>query len=136
MPSTRMQGWRPEFFVTMPSKDYTARSFVPDWSPHPGVANRMERVWLMTSKHVVHMSRDRVPTDPGNWRQEDTTYGALMRITRDANKCLAAFADAYAARGGPHAEFLSEMVTGVRPFSLKERAAARRAVREGQAASL
>lgn len=126
-----------EFFVRMPSRDFTASIFVPSWAPPPGVATRLDRVWLMTSKHIVHMSRDRVPVSAENWQQEDLNYGALMRINRDAYSAFNAFVEEYAAGGGPHAALLQEMRVGVSPFSAREaarlhgrqRKAERRAVR-------
>jgi hypothetical protein len=93
---------------------------VPDWSAPPGIATRMERVWLMTSKHIVHLSRDRVPSNPDDWQQEDTSYRALMQISRDAFKALSLFIDAYERRGGEHAEWLRAMESGTRPRTQRE----------------
>jgi hypothetical protein len=115
-----------EFFWKMPARDITARLFVPDWKPPPGIAGRMERVWSMASKHIVHLSQDRVPESPAEWRQEDISFGALMRITRDAFKALALFTDAYEEQGGTHAEYLRELYVGTRPRTQKELAALRR----------
>jgi hypothetical protein len=115
-----------EFFWKMPKGDVTARTFVPGWIAPPGIAKRMERVWLLTSKHIVHLSRDRVPVDPEDWRQEDMSYGALMRITRDAYKAFALFVDAYEQQGGLHAQWLREIEQGNRPRTLKELSALRR----------
>jgi hypothetical protein len=86
----------------------------------------MERVWLMASKHIVHFSQDRVPATPADWRQEDLSCGALMRISRDAFKALALFTDAYATQGGAHAEWLRELYRGTRPRTQKELAGLRR----------
>jgi hypothetical protein len=115
-----------EFFWKMPKADVTARSFVPDWEAPPGIAKRMERVWLMASKHIVHFSQDRVPATSADWRQEDLSFGALMRITRDAFKALALFTDAYERQGGAHAEWLRELYSGARPRTQKELASLRR----------
>ena len=92
-----------EFFWKMPSRDITARTFVSDWNAPPGIATRMERVWLMASKHIVHLSPDRVPSGPDDWQQEDMSFRALICITRDAFKALSLFIDAYEHQGGPHA---------------------------------
>lgn len=115
-----------EFFWKMPRADITARSFVSDWEPPPGIARRMERVWLMASKHIVHLSQDRVPETPAGWRQEDISFGALMRITRDAFKVLVLFTDAYERHGGAHAEYLRDLYVGTRPRTKKELADLRR----------
>jgi hypothetical protein len=115
-----------EFFWKMPKGDITARSFVPDWEAPPGIAKRMERVWLMASKHIVHLSRDRVPANPDDWRQEDMSYGGLMRITRDAFKAFALFIDAYERQGGAEAERLRDFCQGARPRTQKELADLRR----------
>lgn len=119
-----------EFFVKMPSRDFTARTFVPDWEPPPGVANRLERVWLMTSRHIVHLSKDRVPTNPDDWRAEDTTYGGMMRITRDAYRALTAFVDAYEAADGEYAPLLRDLHGGVKPHSLRELVSFRKEARQ------
>ncbi|WP_157932147.1 hypothetical protein [Mycobacteroides abscessus] len=109
-----------EFFVKMPRADITARSFVPDWEPPPVIGRRMERVWLMASKHIVHLSQDRVLETPADWRQEDISFGALMRITRDAFQVLVFFTDAYERHGGAHAEYLRDLYVGTRPRTKKE----------------
>jgi hypothetical protein len=57
-----------EFFWKMPKGDITARTFVADWTPPPAIARRMERVWLMSSKHIVHFGKARVPEAPEDWR--------------------------------------------------------------------
>jgi hypothetical protein len=115
-----------EFFWKMPRADITARSFVPDWEAPPGIAKRMERVWLMASKHIVHLSQDRVPATAADWSQENLSFGALMRITRDAFKALALFTDAYERQGGAQAEWLRDLYRGTRPRTQKELAYLRR----------
>jgi hypothetical protein len=115
-----------EFFWKMPRGDITARTFVSSWRAPPGIARRMERVWLMASKHIVHLSMDRVPVDPVDSEQEDMSYGALMRITRDAYTAYGLFIDAYEQQGGEHAAWLRDVEQGNRPRSLKELAALRR----------
>lgn len=115
-----------EFFWKMPRANITARSFAPDWEAPPRIAKRMERVWLMASKHIVHMSQHRVPATPDDWRQEDLSFRALMRITRDAFKALALFTDAYERQGGAHAEWLRDLYQGTRPRTQKELADLRR----------
>ncbi|MDD7814453.1 hypothetical protein PP713_17955 [Mycobacterium sp. CSUR Q5927] len=119
-----------EFFWKMPKADITARSFVPDWEVPPGIAKRMERVWLMASKHIVHLSWGRVPAAPDDWRQENMSYGGLMRITRDAFKAFALFIDAYEREGGSEAEWLRDFYQGARPRTQKELAALRRPSRK------
>ena len=115
-----------EFFWKMPRGDINAITFVPDWNAPPGIAARMERVWLMASKHVVHLSKDRVPNNPDNWQQEDLSYQALMRITRDAFKAFLRFTDAYERQGGEHAAWVRDMYRGTRPRTQKELVALRR----------
>jgi hypothetical protein len=115
-----------EFFWKMPRRDISARSFVPDWEAPPGIAKRMERVWLMASKHIVHFSQDRVPATPDDWQQEDLSYGALMRITRDAFKALVLFTDEYERQGGAHVEYLRDLYVSARPRTQKELANLRR----------
>ena len=48
-----------EFLVRMPNRDFNARLFVPDWSPPSPAAERLEHIWQMTSKHIVHLGRSR-----------------------------------------------------------------------------
>lgn len=115
-----------EFFWKMPRGDITARTFIPDWTVAPAMATRMKRVWLMASKHIVHLGQDRVPSNPDDWQQEDMSYGALMRITRDAFKALSLFIDAYEKSGGQYATWLREMHQGTRPRTRQELAALRR----------
>jgi hypothetical protein len=114
-----------EFFWKMPKGDITARTFVPDWAPPPAIARRMERVWLMASKHIVHFAKARVPETPEDWQQEDLSYGALMRITRDGFKAFGLFVEAYMHRKGIYGEQVREMVSGIRPHTRKELAALR-----------
>jgi hypothetical protein len=85
----------------------------------------MERVWLMASKHIVHFGKGRVPETPEDWQQEDLSYGALMRITRDGFKAFESFVEAYVQREGTYAEQVREMVSGIRPPTKKELAALR-----------
>lgn len=122
-----------EFFVRMPNRDFNAKMFVPEWTPPPAVAKRLERVWSMTSTHIVHFGRDRVPDQPDSWEQEDTSYRALMRINRDAHSVFGRLVDAADQLGSPHADRLRDMHHGTRPQSAKELAAlhgpARRAAR-------
>ena len=104
----------------MPRRDFNARMFVPTWSPPSGVAERLDRVWWMTSKHIVHMSRDRAPESAAEWQQEDTSYRALMRINRDAYAAFSAFVEAYAVDDSRHAPMLRDMLRGASPFSARE----------------
>jgi hypothetical protein len=114
-----------EFFWKMPKGDITARTFVPDWTPPPAIARRRERVWLMSSKHIVHFGKARVPETTEDWQQEDLSYGALMRITRDGFKAFELFVEAYEHREGTCAEQTREMVSEIRPHTRKELAALR-----------
>jgi hypothetical protein len=114
-----------EFFWKMPRQDITARSFVPDWAPPTAIGARLERVWLMTSKHIVHLSHERIPETPADWRQEDLSFAALMRINRDAFRALKLFGDAYEREGGRHAVWLREMYDGTRPRTKAELARGR-----------
>ncbi|MCU1407357.1 MAG: hypothetical protein JWQ43_3660 [Glaciihabitans sp.] len=109
-----------EFFVKMPSRDFNAHMFVPTWSPPPGIAKRLDRVWWMTSKHIVHIGRERVPRSPEEWQQENMSYRALMRINRDAYGAFKSFVEANAVDGSPHHAMLHGMLSGVRPFSVRE----------------
>lgn len=111
-----------EFFVKMPERDFTARMLLPTWHPPHGPATRLEHVWSMTSKHIVHMSKDRVPTDPESWQQEDMSYRALMRINRDAYAAFSSFVAEYTINDAPYVELLQDMHRGVRPFSSREAA--------------
>ena len=109
-----------EFFWKLPPQDITARTFVPGWQVPAGIGARMERVWVLASKHVLHMSRDSVPAvQPADWQKEDTSYGALMRTTRDAFRALALFSQEYAATGGAHAQYLHDMHRDLRPRTQK-----------------
>lgn len=112
-----------EFLVRMPSRDFNAKLFVPDWSPPPAAARRLERVWLMTSRHIVHFGKDRVPEKLDKWEEEDMSYGALMRISRDAHTVLGRLIDAAEDLGSPHLARLRDMHHGSRPFSARETAA-------------
>ncbi len=114
-----------EFFCRMPTGDITARTFVPDWTPPLALARRMGRVWRMSSKHIVHLGKARVPKSPDDWQHEDLSYGALMRITRDGFKAFELFVDAYVQREGAYADRAREMVSGARPRTRKEIAALR-----------
>lgn len=114
-----------EFFWKMPRQDITARSFVADWAPPAAIAARMERLWLMTSKHIVHLSHERIPETPADWRQEDLSLAALMRINRDAFRALKLFAESYGRRGGTHADWLREIYEGTRPRTKAELAGGR-----------
>ena len=80
----------------------------------------------MASKHVVHLSRDRVPIDPDEWRQEDMSYGALARIARDAGTALRLLADADERQGGEYVQRLRDIAQGTRLFTQQELAALRR----------
>jgi hypothetical protein len=112
-----------EFLVRMPSQDFTAGLFVPDWSPPPAAAQRLQRVWLMTSKHIVHMGKDRVPQDLDGWKSEDLSYRALMQITRDVHNTLGKLVEAAESLGSPVSVQLREMHNGCRPNSTREAAA-------------
>lgn len=114
-----------DFFWKMPKQDITARSFVPDWAAPAAIAARMERLWLMTSKHIVHLSRERIPVTPADWRQEDLSLAALMGINRDAFKALELFSEAYESHGGTHSDWLREIYDGTRPRTKAELARGR-----------
>lgn len=101
-------------------------SSTPAGRPATTIATRMERVWWMASKHVVHLSRDRHPTEPENWQGEDTSYRALMRITRDAFTALGLLIDDHQRIGGQYVDRLRDIGQGTRPFTRKEEAALRR----------
>lgn len=111
-----------EFFVRMPSRDYSARDFLPTWQPRKALAARLDRVWWVASKHVVHMSRDRVPPDMTGWAPEDTSYRGLRAVGRDCWKVLAEFTDAYTAAGGEYTQNFREMRDGTRPMTRREQA--------------
>lgn len=88
-----------EFFVKMPPKDRTARDFLPEWEPPDALRARLERVWLVASKHVVHLSRERV-RDPDNFIPEDTSLPGLTTIARDCYCVAAAFVARYREASG------------------------------------
>jgi hypothetical protein len=113
-----------EFFVRMPRRDFNARVFVADWSPPKAAAMRLDRVWEMTSKNIVHFGKDRIPDSLDDWEQEDLSYGALMRINRDAHALLGKLVEAAERDGARHATELRELFQGSRPFSLREATAA------------
>lgn len=114
-----------EFFWKMPKQDITARSFVADWAAPPAIAARMERLWLMTSKHIVHLSQERIPETPADWRQEDLSLAGLMQINTDAFGALKLFTEAYERQGGTHADWLREIYDGTRPRTEAELARGR-----------
>jgi hypothetical protein len=83
-----------EFFVLMPRKDWTARDFVPDWTPPSELAGRLRRVWVVATKSIAHMSRQRVP-DLETFNPEDTSQEGLTRIAIDCFQVMAAFVARY-----------------------------------------
>lgn len=111
-----------EFLVRTPDQDFNAKLFVPDWSPPPAAAKRLQRVWRMTSRHIVHLGKDRTPTNPDQWESEDLSFGALMRISRDAHNTLGKLVDAADALESPYSSQLREMHQGSRPISAREAA--------------
>lgn len=119
-----------EFFIMMPPQDYTARDFLPAWQPSGERAERLERVWVATSKHVVHLSRQR--TDPPGERVApwDTTLEGLSAIGRDCWAVLDEFTDAYTQSGGEHADQFTQMREGVAPTPVGAHASWEREKRE------
>jgi hypothetical protein len=109
-----------EFFWKMPAQDLTAHSILESWCPPEESAERMQRVWFMASKHIVHLSQARVPGSPTNWHQEDLSLAALGRITKDAFGALELFVDSYESHGRAHAQWLREMYNGTRPMTEAE----------------
>lgn len=91
-----------EFFWKMPDQDFTARTFMRDWSLDSATASKMERLWNLTSKHVVHMSRMRTPSE--FVASEDTTFHGLRSVGRDCWDALDRFTEAYTSIGGEYAE--------------------------------
>lgn len=90
-----------EFFWKMPNQDFTARTFMPDWSLDDVTAAEMKRLWNLTSRHVVHMSRMRTPSE--FVASEDTTFLGLRSMGRHCWDALDQFADAYTSIGGEYA---------------------------------
>lgn len=111
-----------EFLVRMPVQDFNAKLFVPGWSPPPAAAERLDRVWLMTSKHIVHFGKDRLPEGRNTWQAEDLSYGALMRITRDVHRVLGKLIDAAVEVRSPYSDQLRDMHHGCRPHSARQAA--------------
>lgn len=122
-----------DFLVKMPSQDYTARTFLPEWSPPKPLAKRLTRVWVLASKEVAHLSRDRLPTTIDEWAPEDLSYRGLMRISRDCYRMLGLFVDQYEAADGTWAADFRDMHTGTEMISQRELKALRSdALRRGR----
>lgn len=127
-----------EFFVRMPRGDYTARTYLPNWTPRPALAKRLDVVWLRASKHIAHMSLERVPASAEAYQPWDCSLRALRAIGRDCWKILDEFATTYSERGGTYASEFREMAAGTRPPALSEYRAWQREKRKifGAAADL
>ncbi|WP_188778332.1 hypothetical protein [Marmoricola endophyticus] len=115
-----------EFFRKMPGQDLTARAFVPAWRCPPDLGKRMDRVWPLSLKQVVLLSRDRIPTEPEQLTLEDLSYGGLGRITRDANRALPLLIEAHERDGGQYVEQLRDTARGTWLQARDELAAMRR----------
>lgn len=83
-----------EFYVMFPHRDWTARDFMPSWQPPADLADPLREQWWVASKHIAHMSKERVP-DPDNFQPQDTTLDALTKVARDCYRIAAAFVKAY-----------------------------------------
>ena len=100
-----------EFFVKMPERDYTARSFLPSWEPPGDLAARIQRAWGIASKHVMHMSRDRVPADVEDVEPEDTSEAGLSALAQDCQSIAVAFVEAYTAATHNYGEDFVNLIT-------------------------
>lgn len=106
-----------EFYVRMPAKDFTAREYLPTWQPRPALAQRLERVWLGTSRHVVHLSKERVPASFREFSPWDNSFHALRAIGRDCWRIHSEFTEAYLQNDGEYAGRFAEIRDGVRPIA-------------------
>jgi hypothetical protein len=102
-----------EFFWKLPSKDFTAKTFLPAWSLDGPPAAELERLWELTSKHIVHMSRARAPSD--SQPSEDTSFRGLCAVAMSCWNALDQFTDAYAATGAEYAAQFQRVRDTTRP---------------------
>lgn len=84
----------------------------------------------MTSKHIVHLSKGRIPDSVADWQQEDLSFSALMAITNDAPAALKLFAEQYERQRGAHVDLLRRTYDGTRPRTAAELARAEKRTRK------
>jgi hypothetical protein len=105
-----------DFFIRMPSEDFSARSFVSSWKmPYddswrpsdvePGTpVQRLNYRWNLISQAVVHFGQARVP----NWEEMDQPIGTdladLEQWTDDCLTILRRFVNALAASNSHEAD--------------------------------
>lgn len=107
-----------DFFWKMPARDVTARTLLPSWRPTRG--EFLEEWWLLASKHVVHMGRERFPTGPVSWPSVDMSYEGLYDVAMVCHGVLSDFAEAYRAARGSLADEIDSLRDGTRPSTREE----------------
>jgi hypothetical protein len=69
-------------------KDWRARDFVSDWaSTDEAVTARLEQAWVLASRHVMHLSKDRTPD------LDDVDPVTAEQIQQIAQDCRAVYDD-------------------------------------------
>jgi len=86
-----------DFFVKMPNMDYTARSYLPGWTLSDDEARTiLDHAWLVASKQVAHLSRQRVMGEDD--LPEKTDHEGLALITEAAAEAAYQFVSDYRRR--------------------------------------
>lgn len=81
------------------SMDLRAVDLVPEWPPKAEVVERLGQWWDLASKHVMHMSLQRIPEDIG--AIQPLTVAEKIQMAADCRELYAAFAAKYSPTGQP-----------------------------------
>jgi hypothetical protein len=101
-----------EFFVRFPRGDWTARDYLPSWTPPSDLAARLDAQWWIATKHITHMSRKRVPA-VDNFVRSDTSLVGLTAIAMDCYRVMATFVKAYQEQpDSTHAKAMGDVLRG------------------------
>lgn len=78
-----------DFLSIQPKRDITASEFVTDY--HSPFATELRDLWLLASRHVVHLSSDRAtPSEP-----EDVSLEGLGRVAATCTDAITHFVTAF-----------------------------------------
>jgi hypothetical protein len=101
-----------DFFVKMPRRDYTARSFVRGWAlADTGARAVLDHAWLVASQQVAHLSRARVMHEGDE--PEPTGLADLQQTTAAADAAARQFVAEYRQQ---HPESLVSVETLLLPL--------------------
>ncbi|WP_190232796.1 hypothetical protein [Streptomyces avicenniae] len=84
-------------FKGHPEKDTRAVDLVSGWQLSPLLKERLEKWWLLASRHVMHLSRERTPEDLRD--VQPVTRDEYRQMAMDCEEAYNAFRKAYQNKG-------------------------------------